>query len=308
LKFEQFLYREPALSLFANRQKVSLFRWLTRRAPPMFLFARDNMTSRPMVAGCHEPEVLEVLAFLARSGFDWSLIDIGANVGLMTWHSRCWFRSFHCFEPNPRVFHVLAANLASAFGANKLHLYDFGLGERDETAALAVPHYNQGGAFVIGASNAYGANVLDDAKRIGPGLTRVSVTIRRGRTIFRELFSEMPDGRFVVKIDTEGFEQVIIREIAAVMPSRARIAIVFENLQANFDAQAFVAETFGGGGRALKLADNLAHVGSRLGKEAIKLTRGKVFRLTDQPSDWLGTVIVVVGDDAPRVAPSASAM
>jgi FkbM family methyltransferase len=307
LKLEQFRFREPALSLFANRQKVSLFRWLTRRAPPMFLFARDTMTSRPMVAGCHEPEVLEVLAFLARSGFDRSLIDIGANVGLMTWHSRRWFRSFHCFEPNPRVFHVLVANLASAFGAGELHLYDFGLGERDETAVLAVPIHNQGGAFVTGASNAYGADVLDDTKRIGRGLTRVNVTIRQGRIIFRELFSDMPEGGLVVKIDTEGFEQVIIREIAAAIPRLARIAIVFENLQADFDAQAFVAATFGGSGRALKLADNLSHVRSRLGKEAIKLTRGKIFRLTDQPIDWLGTVILVVGETRGDAA-SSSAM
>jgi hypothetical protein len=56
--------------------------------------------------------------------------------------------------------------------------------------------------------------------------------IRQGRAIFREIFGEMPTGGFVVKIDTEGYEQTIIREIAAAMPPDARIAVVFENLQA----------------------------------------------------------------------------
>jgi hypothetical protein len=120
--------------------------------------------------------------------------------------------------------------------------------------------------------------------------------------VFQDLFGEMRDGRFVVKIDTEGYEQVIIRELAAAMPATARIAIVFENLQRDFDAPRFMRDSFGEG-TALKLADNLDRIGSRLGKEVVKLTRGKVFRLTDQPTDWLGTVVLVTG-----AARSASVM
>lgn len=294
MRFDQFQFKEPALSLFANRQKVSLFRWITKKVPPIYLCGGDIMTIGPMVTGYHEPEVLQVLEFLARSGFDRALIDVGANIGLMSYHSRGWFRSFHCFEPNPRVFSVLTANVASL---PNLHLHNFGLGDRDETSVLSIPPRNQGGAFIAGLSNAYGADVLEDRKRAGANFNQVNVTIRQGRTIFRDLFGEMPNGGFLVKIDTEGFEQVIIREIAAAMPAGARVAIVFENLQTGFDAQAFIRTVLGGKGSALKLADNLEKVRSRLGKEVIKLTRGKVFRLTDQPLDWLGTVILVVEKD-----------
>jgi FkbM family methyltransferase len=280
MKFNQFRFTEPAPTLFANRQKVSLFRWLTRKVPPLFLCGGDIMTIGPMVTGFHEPDVLAVLRFLARSGFDRALIDVGANIGLITWHSREWFRCFHCYEPNPRMFNVLTANLASAFAPDgpALHLHHFALGDRDETAMLTVPLRNQGGAFIAGEANAYGADVLDDRKRTEAGMTHVPITIRQGRSTFRDLFGEMPEGRFVVKIDTEGYEQVIIREIAAAIPPGARIAIVFENLQRDFDASAFSRAIFGKAGSTLKLADNLDNIGSRLGKEIVKLTRGKVFQ------------------------------
>jgi FkbM family methyltransferase len=295
MNFEQFSFREPALSLFANRQKVSLFRWITRKVPPLFLCGGDVMTIGPMVTGYHEPEVLHVLAFLSRAGFDRALIDVGANIGLITYHSRELFQSFHCFEPNPRMFHVLTANLASVFGSDGpgLHLHNFGLGERDEQSRLTIPRHNQGGAFIAGPSNAYGVDVLQAKKRTEDGMSEVSVAIRQGRAIFRDIFAEMPTGGFVVKIDTEGYEQTIIREIAAAMPPDARIAIVFENLQAGFDAAAFM-RALSVTGTTLKLTDNVADIGSRLGKEVIKLTRGKVFRITDRPMDWRGTVILII--------------
>jgi FkbM family methyltransferase len=293
MKFDQFRFAEPALSLIINRQKMSLFRWLTRKVPPLFLCGGDVMTTGPMVTGYHEPDVVSVIAFLARSGFDRALVDVGANIGLITYHCRTLFRSFHCFEPNPRVFNVLTANLSGVFGA-ELHLHNFGLGEQDETSMLSIPHRNQGGAFIAGKSNAYSDSVLSDTKRILDGMSQTRVEIRRGRHIFQELFAEMPEGGFVVKIDTEGFERTILREIAAARPPAARIAVVFENLQPEFDIPVFVRDDMRATGHVLKLADNLDATRSRIGKEFAKLTRGKVFRLTDHPSDWVGTVVLIL--------------
>jgi len=293
MKFDQFPFAEPALSLIINRQKMSLFRWLTRKVPPLFLCGGDVMTTGPMVTGYHEPDVVSVIAFLARSGFDRALVDVGANIGLITYHCRTLFRSFHCFEPNPRVFNVLTANLSGVFGA-ELNLHNFGLGEQDETSMLSIPHRNQGGAFIAGKSNAYSDSVLSDTKRILDGMSQTQVEIRRGRHIFQGLFAEMPEGGFVVKIDTEGFERTILREIAAARPQAARIAVVFENLQPEFDIPVFVRDDMRATGHVLKLADNLDATRSRIGKEFAKLTRGKVFRLTDHPSDWVGTVVLVL--------------
>jgi FkbM family methyltransferase len=293
MKFDQFRFAEPALSLIINRQKMSLFRWLTRKVPPLFLCGGDVMTTGPMVTGYHEPDVVSVIAFLARSGFDRALVDVGANIGLITYHCRTLFRSFHCFEPNPRVFNVLTANLSGVFGA-ELNLHNFGLGEQDETSMLSIPHRNQGGAFIAGKSNAYSDSVLSDTKRILDGMSQTQVEIRRGRHIFQGLFAEMPEGGFVVKIDTEGFERTILREIAAARPQAARIAVVFENLQPEFDIPVFVRDDMRATGHVLKLADNLDATRSRIGKEFAKLTRGKVFRLTDHPSDWVGTVVLIL--------------
>jgi FkbM family methyltransferase len=292
LSYDRFEFREPPLTRFLNRQKVSLFRWVTRQAPPLYLCGGDVMTIGPMVTGYHEPEVLHVLAFLAKAGYNRALIDIGANTGLITWRCKDLFQSFHCFEPNPRVFHVLAANLFDP-ADTRLHLHNVAIGERDETSTLTVPAHNQGGAFISGASNAYDADVLGDRRRIDGDLQQLSVTVRRGRDVFRALFDAMPGGMFTVKIDAEGFEQTIIRELAAATPVGARIAIVFENLQREFDAAQFM-RGMGWTGTALKLIDNLATTRTWLAKELRKLVQGKLFRLTDRPPDWLGTVVLLV--------------
>jgi hypothetical protein len=76
--------------------------------------------------------------------------------------------------------------------------------------------------------------------------------------------------------------------------NNARIAVAFENLQPGFDAPTFMRNDVRASGPALKLADNLDTTRSRIGKELAKLTRGKEFRLTDQPSDWVGTVVFIL--------------
>lgn len=134
---------------------------------------------------------------------------------------------------------------------------------------------------------------LGDRRRIDGGVQQLSVTARRGRDVFRTPFDAMPGGMFTVKIDAEGFEQTIIRELAAATPAGARVAIVFENLQREFDASAFM-RGLRWTGTALKLVDNLATTRTRFGKELRKLLQGKLFRLTDRPPDWLGTVVLLV--------------
>jgi len=289
----QFQFREPALTLFLNRQKVSLFRGITRKVSPIFFCGGDVMTTGPMVTGFHEPEVLHVLDFLARAGFEKALVDVGANIGLMTYHSRDLFQSFHCYEPNPRIFHVLCANL---FGWDpaRLHLHNFGIGEQDSTAVLTIPMHNQGGAFITGDANAYGDDILTDRKHSMGGVQRVEVAVRRGRDVFAELFRAMPAGGFVVKIDTEGFERTVITEMAAAMGDKARIAIVFENLEPSLDPRDILPASAGRTVRALKLEDNVSGNRPRIVKDLIKLTRGKIYRLAERPRDWLGTVVLIV--------------
>jgi FkbM family methyltransferase len=292
----QFRFREPAATLFLNRQKVSLFHAITRKVSPIFFCGGDVMTTGPMVTGFHEPEVLHLLAFLAKAGFDKALVDVGANIGLMTYHSRDLFGSFHCFEPNPRIFNVLRANLFG-WDETRLHLHNIGIGDSDSTAVLTIPLRNQGGAFISGGANAYRDDILTDHKHAMGGVARVEVAVRRGRDVFTTIFAEAPDGRFVVKIDTEGFERTVIAELAAAMPGKARIAIVLENLDPRLSPANLLPQRPGQQVTALKLQDNVSDLKSRPLKDLIKLTRGKTYRLTDQPKDWLGNVLLIVETD-----------
>ena len=101
------------------------------------------MTAGPMVTGYHEPDVLSVLAFLARSGFDQGTDRRGGQ-----------YRSDDLSLPNSvRNVSLLRTESAgvqradSEFGrvfGPELHLHNFGLGEQDETSVLSIPHTQPG--------------------------------------------------------------------------------------------------------------------------------------------------------------------
>jgi FkbM family methyltransferase len=295
MEFSRFTVRESNLSLFMTRQKLSLYKWITRRAPPVFLRSGDIMTIGPMVSGYYEKEVIAVLRTLAEAGFNKALVDVGANIGLITYHCRELFETFHCFEPNPQVFQVLSANLANAFrGGQRLHLANHGIGERNERRLLRIPRDNYGGAYVPGPSNSYQPDLLRSHGGAADDFDEISIDLRSGRDVFAALFGDMPEGNFVIKIDTEGFEQTIIKELAIARPAGARVAIVFENLAAEFDAARFLGQTFGAARTVLKLTDNIEGLRSGIAREVVKLTRGKIYRLTARPVNWVGTVICIV--------------
>src|SRR6185437_10115606 len=188
---------ESSRSLFMTRQKLSLYRWITRNAPPVYLRAGDIMTLGPMVSGHYEREVVAVLRLLAEMGFNKALLDVGANIGLITYYCRELFESFHCFEPNPQVFQVLSANLAPVL-RRRLQLHNFGIGERDERRLLTIPRDNYGGAFVLDPANAYQQDQLLSRGGAGRAFDEVSIELRCGRDVFAAMFNDMPNGKFVI--------------------------------------------------------------------------------------------------------------
>ena len=298
MHIDDFRLDETRWSTLTTILKRRAFKILTKRAPPLYLKGDDKITASPMTIAAHEKPVTHLLRTLSRDGYRDALFDIGANVGLATYFARDAFDRVFCFEPNPEVFHILAANLGRD---RQVQLFNVGLGDRNDETTLLVPRGNYGGAFIADDANAYErnaiANVNGFASFHAEDYLELPIVVKRGRDVLPGLFAQLaPNASVTIKIDVEGYETTILREIAAALPPAVRAAIVFENWRADFDARAFFAEVFEGRGRVLKLVSTLDRH-SRFGRNATLLLRGDKYHTSDSPESWVGEVLYLV--DAP---------
>jgi FkbM family methyltransferase len=295
MHIDDFRLDETRWSTLMTILKRRAFKMLTKHTAPLYLKADDMITPSPMTIAAHEKPVTYLLRALSRDGYRDALFDIGANIGLATYFARDAFDRVFGFEPNPEIFHALSANL----GRDPLvQLFNFGLGDRNEETSLMAPRGNYGGAFIPDASNAYAPNEIAAVSGFSSfradDYLSFPIVVKRGRDVLPSLFAELvPNASFTIKIDVEGYEQTILREIAASLPSVARVAILFENWNKAFDAKAFFAEVFGNRGRVLKLVSSLDRH-SPLGRNATLLLRGDSHHTSASPTDWVGEVLYLI--------------
>jgi FkbM family methyltransferase len=292
MNLESFGFTERPTDVLSEQTRLRVLRVLSRRALPLFLRGSDYISAVPTVSGTWEPELVALLHTLARAGYNQALFDIGANIGLTTFLARDSFEKSYCFEPNPRVFHVLSANL---YG-DESQLFNFGLADRDAASTLTVPRKNFGGAFIRGSGNSYTDDEQSQKEALGSSFDlkdfdELPITVRRGRDVLAPLMNGLK--AFVVKVDAEGFEQTILREVSASLPEQARVAIVFENLSPRFDARRFFAEVFSCSGKVLKLVSNLEGL-TWLQKRLEFFRHGRRYSLSVNPSEWIGDIVYLI--------------
>jgi FkbM family methyltransferase len=292
---DDYQLNESRWSTLMTILKRRAFTMLTKNTAPLYLKGDDKITPSPMTIAAHEKPVTHLLRALSRDGYRDALFDVGANIGLTTYFARDAFDRVFCFEPNPEIFLALSANLARD---PAVRLFNFGIGDRNEETQLMVPRGNYGGAFIPGEANAYAPNDL--AANNGFATFQPSdylafpILVRRGRDVLPELFAALPPASsFTVKIDVEGYETTILREIGASLTPTMRVAILFENWNKSFDARKFFADVFGGRGRVLKLVSSLDRH-SPFGRNATLLLRGDRYRTSDSPADWVGEVLYLI--------------
>ncbi len=100
--------------------------------------------------GVHEPELIALLGYLSGHGFSDFLIDIGANIGLVSCQCGEYFKEVHMFEPNPLCCHILEVNSTMALSNLKSKIYPYGLGDENKSSVLTVPRHNWGGCIYTG--------------------------------------------------------------------------------------------------------------------------------------------------------------
>ena len=130
-------------------------RWLSKRrrrrsAPQLAVLSGDTVGDAIVLNGVYEKYELEALmAWLLDTRpqvFQKTVLEIGGNIGNHAVFFARYFRCVISFEPNPRIFPLLAYNLTSLQGTEARNL---ALSDSTGAAKLAVPEHNLGGAQVV---------------------------------------------------------------------------------------------------------------------------------------------------------------
>lgn len=252
LKYDDFfktIGEYHSFSFIIAQLKFAAFRKLTKKSTDLFLRGKDVISVSPLITGKHDPELTNLITTFANSGYNDFLIDIGANIGLISCQSGAHFREVHMYEPNPLCCHILAVNTKLALTRPLFEIHPFGLGSEEKKVVLTVPKHNWGGAFVNDGSNSYDENTLagkDGFKNLfSENYFTTDIEIRDATTELQSLFRNLSQKNLkkgVVKVDVEGFELQVLRGIARALPSSCSIYIVFESWGNDFPIDEVRAE------------------------------------------------------------------
>ena len=298
---KSFFLRESLYERHANRLKEWMFRRLTRDALPLFLKGGDNISIAPLVQGFHEKRIVHLINGFAAAGYGDFLIDIGANIGLVSCQSGDHFRQVHMYEPNPKCCSILEINVGIALSSCQTYLHPIGLGTRQETVVLHVPKYNWGGAFVLSQDNSYDEAQLASkdgyARFNSDNYMRVDIRLEPAVDELRRLFQGLFQSGCragVIKIDVEGCEIPIVEAIAETLPPDFKLMIVFEYFDRNFSPESLL-EKFKGRADAMKLVRTPAKSMARLKRFFQILSHGYAYVLRPfSPNDSATDIVLEV--------------
>ncbi|HKR88857.1 MAG TPA: FkbM family methyltransferase [Phenylobacterium sp.] len=179
----------------------------TRFGPMLAVRTDRYLTGSLELYGEYNPEEGRLLRQIIRPGM--TVVEIGANMGL---HSvdlarACAPGPFYAFEPQPRIFQVLCANLALHDIANAF-AYPEGCGEVEGEAVVPLIDYGREGNFG-------GVPLMTD------GAQGIKVRVRPLDAL------QLPSCG-LVKIDVEGFEPQVLRGARETI-TRCRPILYVEN-------------------------------------------------------------------------------
>jgi FkbM family methyltransferase len=152
--------------------------------------------------GTWSPELVALLSSRLLSGGQGTLLDVGANIGLIAIAVAQRSRA-HClaFEPVPANVRVLTRNIARHGLGARIEVHPIALDARPGRVTLAMSHDNSGDHRIVAtaAGAAAEARVEVQAERLDDVLTR------RSRALARPC---------VLKLDTQGAEARVLRGAA----------------------------------------------------------------------------------------------
>jgi FkbM family methyltransferase len=242
MKKEKEIYKENIFNIIIRLAKGYLYKFITKKNNGLFLKAGDPISVAPQIFGVHEEPLGALIKYYVEKEYNDFLIDIGANIGLVSCQNGENFKQIHMFEPNPLCYNILEVNTQLALDPKKFVIHKYGLGDSDKKCKLTVPKKNWGGAFIRDEYNSYSDEILafkDGYKIIdNKNYFEVEVVINDAKNKLNEVFQLLAEKSFnkgVVKIDVEGYEESIILGILKSIPKSIKVVILFESWDANFD-------------------------------------------------------------------------
>lgn len=225
-----------------------IYKLITKKAKSVYLNPIDIISIGPILHGRYEQHLNDFLRRQSETGYSEFFIDIGANIGLTTIDIGDCFDEIVCFEPNPLCVNILRTNLALNLPNSKYTIHNFGLGSRDTTDTLVIPHRNMGGAFVNSALNSYSPEILnnkdsDTGSEINDFALKQEIEIKdatRELDACFSVFRKRHKKKGIIKVDVEGMEPIILKGIGATLPKDISVIICFENWDKNIDLEAIM--------------------------------------------------------------------
>jgi len=225
-------------ALITGFVKSLIFDFISEKRLNLFVRTNDIISVSPLLEGTHEPQILDFFSCAATAGYSDFLIDIGGNIGLTSCLASRHFSSIHVYEINPLAFKILEVNVSSSMDFHKFYLNDYGIGAFNGKTTLVVPKHNWGGAYIDDDGNSYSNEVL--AKKDGfthivkDNYNRSEVSIKKGSEEFMRVFHRQMKKfdrpiKGVIKIDVEGYERTVIKELVDSNRDGVDLLVVFEN-------------------------------------------------------------------------------
>ena len=297
-------YIQSRAGILNRGLKSMLLRLITSSGSHLFLRGRDLISVGPMISGVHEPGIKSLIDTLAGGCYGDFLLDVGANIGLISCQSGNLFKTVHMFEPNPLCCKVLEVNSIIALEAGRYHIHQYGLGENAGRVSLTIPKHNWAGAFVRDDVNSYSDKLLADKdgyKEINPdNYFDVEIDIQEAHSTFKKIFSELTESNLnqgVIKIDVEGYEPTILHGIASSIPKDVKAVVIFESWDPNFAVES-ILDKFKGRAVAYKykFISPWNPRWPRFFKALSTLFPKKIsYKVSLNPSgDWAGDIIFVI--------------
>ena len=292
-----FKVKEKGSSLIFGLFKVYLFKLTAIQNPNVFLHSGDVLSYEPLFFNRYEYGIASFLKYLSMNGYHDALIDIGANIGLSSIYLSESFNVIHCFEPHPVVFHVLMAN---AFPyRNNIYCTNVGIASKACHAVLTVPKNNLGGGFINDDDNSLSQKELankDGWDSLNSSFyNNYEVRLDRGSNTILPIFKSLrDDAQLVIKIDVEGYEQHVLKEISENLLVNQKVIIIFENFSHGLTIDS-LKKIFTRDVEVNMLCDNLSSSSMpKLFKLFKVLISGRLYFLDKNPQSLIGQVVLSV--------------
>ncbi len=105
-----FTFKQSVKKFVKNYLKFLFFKKLTENGLNLFFRNKDIITPYPATSGVYDEHLKIFLTHVSKEEYSDFLIDIGANIGLISCQSGDNFKQVHMFEPNPDCFKILEVN------------------------------------------------------------------------------------------------------------------------------------------------------------------------------------------------------